>query len=423
MSTKTRPAKGLGLTAQTRPKRLTDVVGLDNLKSVLETTIAGCKARNQPLPSLIITGPAGAGKTTIGRLTASLTGGKLHIYGGSDIAKDKDIYAIVDVVTHGDVVLIDEAHTMGGSGNKAKHLQSVMHDWIEDGTIRGERAPQVCFIFCTTNPGKITPALRSRCLLLNTSYYSVAELSQILLQAGKKVKLDMSSSPEGLLLLAKASRGVPRVAIMQRLESLLNFMAAKKIGEFTIDVVKEFFSAFGLDASGLETNDRKYLEALYQKMLDQRGRGASLLTMSQSTGFAEDMVKQQIEGYLIQEGFISITGQGRILTRKGYEAIGKTPISDKVVREAQKLSIDKDFVRAYCQTVSQQPKTGKRDIGLRPLMDKLPGTNYMLAEDRDLVRGILKELGYESKQRSGIVPIMKDPSCELETSPDNSLAV
>ena len=64
-----------------------------------------------PCVSMLVTGPAGTGKSSMARAIAKEYGTKLHVILAGNDTKPRDLCAVLQTVKFGDVVLVDEAHT------------------------------------------------------------------------------------------------------------------------------------------------------------------------------------------------------------------------------------------------------------------------------------------------------------------------
>lgn len=399
-----------GITNATRPSTLEDVVGMEYNKRIIRYDIQGAMNLGEPLPSYLVVGPAGTGKTTLATIIASLSkradGKQAEIYKtlGTEIRSEEDIYTIASKVEDGDIVYIEEAHTIGGSGPKSKLCQAVLLEWIENFKILGGEdlnlvsAPKVSFVLPTTNPGRLSQSLRNRCKVLHTAYYSVEELKQILNLAGRKFNLDLSSDDQALTLLAQSSRGTPRIAIMHRLDMLRKVMSVESL-EYNLDTVKLCLRINNVNHWGLEYNDIKYCNVLYEKMLEVGGKPVGRKTMEQVMGLAPDMLDHMIESYLQQIGILAINHRGRFLTEFGYRMIGKEPINIEPLQSVKRKSIDLDVLKELIKD------DNLCKMGMKGLMPKF---NLRYGKDNAIMQDALRQIGYIAKKKIGIQQLIVD---------------
>ncbi len=159
------------LAARMRPRALEEFVGQSHLvgpgKALSELLHAG------HLPSLILWGPAGTGKTTLASLLADAVGARLVPLSAvsSGVADARKIMQSADGGLFRTVLFVDEVHRW------SKTQQDVLLPAVEAGT--------VTLIGATTeNPyfSLVTPLL-SRCLLLRLEPLSPEDLRTLLLRA------------------------------------------------------------------------------------------------------------------------------------------------------------------------------------------------------------------------------------------------
>lgn len=175
-----------------RPGNLDDVIGQEHLvgqrgilRKLLETHF---------LPSLVLWGPPGSGKTTIAKLLASLT--NTHFESHSAVtAKLEDIRTVIKnaksrlhTEAKRTILFIDEIHRF----NKAQQDALLPH--VEDGT--------VIFIGATTeNPSfEIISPLLSRCRVMVLNRLSDQELNTIIDRALKMLKCTVADDAHAFLL-------------------------------------------------------------------------------------------------------------------------------------------------------------------------------------------------------------------------------
>lgn len=384
-----------------RPTTLDEVVGMEDNKKLIYYTVHGAKALNDPLPSYIFAGPAGTGKTTLAEVVARQSsrpdGSPAQVYKklASDIKSPQDLIDLALEIQDGDIVYLEEAHTLGGSGKNSKLVQATLLEWIENYRILSllDDAPKVSFILPTTNPGKLTHALRSRCHILHMAYYNLADIKEILRRAGLKFNIDLASNDEALTLLAQSSRGTPRTAIMQRLDMLRKVMAVDNL-PYNLDTVKLALRVNNVNEWGLESNDILYCKILYQQMAETR-KPTSKKTIEQITGISSDMMEELIESYLLQIGAIRIERGGRVITDFGCAVINQSPIGEKNSSN-ENFDINLDELSVLLEDALV------RKMGMKEIAKKF-GLRY--PRDIGKIKKALTELGFTSKQRVGITKI------------------
>ena len=157
-----------------RPKTLDEVVGQDHLlgaEGVLRRMLAAKR-----LPSLVLWGPPGSGKTTIARLLAEQVG--LHfeqlsaVFSGvADLRKAFDAAAKRRQAGQGTLLFVDEIHRF----NRAQ--QDGFLPYVENGTV-------ILVGATTENPSfELNAALLSRCQVLVLNRLNDAALEQLLARA------------------------------------------------------------------------------------------------------------------------------------------------------------------------------------------------------------------------------------------------
>lgn len=390
-----------GITNKVRPTSLDEIVGMEQNKRIVRYSVEGAMKRNEPIPSFIVGGPSGTGKSTISSIIASLTKGEIWKFNGSDIKSADEVYDMAAQVKDGDIVFVEEAHTLGGSGKKAKLVQSILYEWIEDFKLSGGSsygvltAPKTSFVFATTDPGQMSEPLRIRCKRLDTNYYSLDEMKEIINRAATKLGLDFATDDAALTLMAQSSRGVPRIAIMQRLDMFLNVAACNNT-TYCLDAVQKFLGEMGINDFGLEPNDILYCKTLYEKMSENNNKPVAKKTLEQSTGLADNIVDNIIEPYLQQTGIIKIESKGRILTNKGCEVLGVQPPLNSM--EVLKYHLDENKLTELLDNAEM------RKGGMSKMMPAL-GLNYTNAKDRSMFKAMLIERGWTAVQKAGIIKL------------------
>jgi holliday junction DNA helicase RuvB len=90
-------------------------------------------------------------------------------------------------------------------------------------------------------------------------------------------------------------------------------------GDVTRPVADAALSMLDVDASGLDTMDRKLLSTV----LDKFGGGpVGVDNLAAAIGEERDTIEDVLEPYLIQQGFLQRTSRGRIATPLAYRHFG-----------------------------------------------------------------------------------------------------
>src|SRR4030042_2216166 len=78
-----------------RPKRLSEFIGQEKVKSNLKIAIAAAQKRGEPLDHIILYGPPGLGKTTLAYIIAAEMGVNIRISSGPGIERPGDLASIL----------------------------------------------------------------------------------------------------------------------------------------------------------------------------------------------------------------------------------------------------------------------------------------------------------------------------------------
>ena len=309
-----------------RPKTLREYIGQESVKRNLHISIEAALKRHEPLDHLLLYGPPGLGKTTLAGIIAAEMGQNIRITSGPAIEKAGDLASILTNLSDGDVLFIDEIHRLSRSVEEV--LYPAMEDYALDIMIgKGPTArsirldlPRFTLVGATTRAGLLSAPLRDRFgILFRLEMYSPEELAAIVRRSAGI--LNVRADDEGILEIARRSRGTPRIA-NRMLRRVRDFAQIRAGGVITLEVARQGMVLLDVDELGLEKLDRAMLET----MIDKFGGGpVGLETLSAMTGEDASTIEDVYEPYLMQLGFLTRTPRGRVVMPAAYEHLGRKP--------------------------------------------------------------------------------------------------
>ena len=309
-----------------RPKTLREYIGQESVKRNLHISIEAALKRHEPLDHLLLYGPPGLGKTTLAGIIAAEMGQNIRITSGPAIEKAGDLASILTNLSDGDVLFIDEIHRLSRSVEEV--LYPAMEDYALDIMIgKGPTArsirldlPRFTLVGATTRAGLLSAPLRDRFgILFRLEMYSPEELAAIVRRSAGI--LNVRADDEGILEIARRSRGTPRIA-NRMLRRVRDFAQIRAGGVITLEVARQGMDLLDVDELGLEKLDRAMLET----MIDKFGGGpVGLETLSAMTGEDASTIEDVYEPYLMQLGFLTRTPRGRVVMPAAYEHRGRKP--------------------------------------------------------------------------------------------------
>lgn len=310
-----------GLDVSLRPRAFKDFTGQTRIKENLHVCINAARKRGDVIDHILFSGPPGLGKTTLSQIMAAENEVSLKSTSGPILEKPADLAGILTNLQRGDILFIDEIHRLGKIVEE--YLYSAMEDFVIDILIdQGPNArsvkinlPNFTLIGATTREGLLTAPFRSRFGILERfDYYPWTDLFLIIINSAKK--LDIAIDEKGAEVIARRSRGTPRIAnrFLKRIRDVAQVKGDNKITE---DVANEGLRMLGVDGNGLGEMDRKILATLTRS----GGIPVGLKTIAISVGEDEETIEDVYEAFLIQQGYINKTPRGRTATELAYGAV------------------------------------------------------------------------------------------------------
>lgn len=314
-----------------RPLRFADFAGQAKTLERLQVMVGAARERNEPLNHILLSGPPGLGKTTLSLILGQEMGTKVSITSGPVIDKPADLAGLLTNLNEGDILFIDEIHRIPKTVEE--YLYSAMEDFRIDIMIdQGPNArsvrlslPRFTLLGATTRMGLLTAPLRSRFTLQSRlSYYDHSTLQGIIERTCGLLQVDFET--DGAAEIARRARGTPRIA-----NNLVNFCRdyAQQRGNGTItrDSAAAALELLEIDVRGLDEMDKQVMRVMAE---NYRGGPVGLGTVAVAVGEEAHTLEEVHEPFLIQEGYLQRTAQGRMLTEKAWHIIGiQAPGSDQ----------------------------------------------------------------------------------------------
>lgn len=303
-----------------RPPRLDEFVGQGSIKEKLRVYLAAAQARDEPLDHVLLYSPPGLGKTTLAHIIAAEMGVSIRVSSGPAIEKAGDVAAILTNLRPRDVLFIDEIHRL------RRNVEEVLYPAMEDHKIdiilgEGPNAqslridlPPFTLVGATTRAGLLSAPLRERFeVSFRLAFYAPEDLRAIIVRSGRILGIEVSD--EAALEMAVRARGTPRIAnrLLRRTRDVAQVEGKKRIDLAT---ARRALAMLEIDARGLDRLDRDVLEAILVKF---HGGPVGLETLAACLSEEKDTLTDVVEPYLLQEGFIKRTPQGRVATERAYE--------------------------------------------------------------------------------------------------------
>lgn len=306
-----------------RPEKLKDYIGQPRIKESLSISMDAAKSRGESLDHVLFYGPPGLGKTTLSSIIANEMGVHMKVTSGPAIEKPGELAAILNSLSEGDVLFIDEIHRLN------RQVEEVLYPAMEDFCIdiiigEGQAAksmrlhlPHFTLVGATTRAGLLSAPLRDRFGIIHRlEYYSPEELQTIIMHSAKI--LDIEIEPDGALEMARRSRGTPRIA-NRILKRVRDYAQVKGDGMITEELAVTALDLMDVDKIGLDHVDQNLLLTMIKKF---EGGPVGLDTIAAVIGEDPGTVEDVNEPYLLKMGFINRTPRGRVATSLAYTHFG-----------------------------------------------------------------------------------------------------
>lgn len=325
------------------------LIGHNTTKKRIAQALASAKVRNEALPHMLFSGHPGCGKTSMAKEVAKLTGADFIPVVPETLKDLNTIKGLIESLNYdgynsrGDrvgeikpsIVFIDEVHNLPLFGQEK--LGIVMENFLME-TGKPNKyywIPYFTIIGATTIAGELSrPFLNRFKLEFLFKPYTFKESVEIVNYHANQQKLLVS--PLAAEDIARRGRGVPRV-LVRYLENCRDTAIFNKEPYISEKTTEATFEELGIDATGLNKTELIILKTLYNAE-----RPVGLETLSIISGESAKTIKNELEPYLMQQGYMLRSGTGRLITREGRLYLEDAGYEGN---QAGRLQISADYVR------------------------------------------------------------------------------
>lgn len=295
---------------------LDHVIGQTRAVTVLRTAIDAyfhdrrSAVEEQAFPHLLMTGPAGTGKTLLSETVARECACTLHTELAQNLKTPEHIHGAAMMLEPGDIWFVDEIHELPPAAQVALY-RALEERKLFLGKKHVVKLPPFCLIGATTDEHLLTRSMRERFRIhLRLTHYTVEETARLIQQRANK--LGWHVEEDAVTQLAAKSRGTPRLAI-RILESAKRTASAEGVDRITVSHVQRMCEVEEIDFLGLDAIEQRYLKIL------REGEGpVRLNVIATQMGLPRQSI-EMFESDFLRLGLICKSEKGRMLTAKGFE--------------------------------------------------------------------------------------------------------
>ena len=306
-----------------RPSFFQEFTGQARTLERLQLLVEAALQRGESLQHILLSGPPGLGKTTLAHILGHAMGAEVKTTSGPAIEKAGDLAGLLTTMPQGGILFIDEIHRL--QPVIEEYLYPAMEDFCVDIMIdQGPNARSVrlnlakfTLVGATTRAGMISSPLRSRFgMNCRLDYYQAEELQKIVQRTAKLLGVTIDET--GSLEVARRSRGTPRIA-NNLLRWVRDYAQVRTHGVVDQKTAADALAMLEIDEEGFDEMDQRILEGIVYKF---GGGPVGLHSLAVAVGEEPGTLEEVHEPYLIMQGYLQRTPQGRIATEKVYHKLG-----------------------------------------------------------------------------------------------------
>jgi holliday junction DNA helicase RuvB len=309
-----------------RPQHMREMVGQREVFARLEIAVDAARKRGTALGHMLFDGPPGLGKTTFATCIPRDLGVACQIASGAVLQAPKDLIPYLTNAEEHSVLFIDEIHRLPKAVEEFLYpamedfrIDILLGDGINARTINMALRP-FTLIGATTRAGLLSAPLRDRFQIReHLDFYNVEELTEIVVRNARKLQTEIE--PAAAREIASRSRSTPRVA-NNRLRWVRDYATSKADGRVTLALAHAALDMQGIDALGLDAQDRRYLEIIARVF---QGGPVGVEAVAHTMNLAVDTLEDEIEPYLLRRELLVRTPRGRKVTAEGFEHLAILP--------------------------------------------------------------------------------------------------
>lgn len=306
-----------------RPQHFDEFIGQRRVIANLRVYVEAARQRGDALDHALFAGPPGLGKTTLAYIIGNELGVGVHVTSGPAIEHRGMLAGLLTQLEEREVLFIDEIHRL--SPAIEEYLYPAMEDLALDvpsgtgafsQTLRLTLKP-FTLIGATTRSGLLTSPLRDRFgIVERLEHYDPPDMEQIVKRSAAIMKL--ATDEDAAAEIGSRSRGTPRIA-NRLLRRVRDFAEVEGDGKISLAMAQRGLSALEIDEAGLDGMDRTLLRVVVERY---DGGPVGVEALAATLHENRDTIENEIEPYLIQQGFLQRTPRGRVAALRAYDHLG-----------------------------------------------------------------------------------------------------